>query len=106
MVTDAAVANHASALKRHRQTRKRTVRNQALRTRLRHAIRAVRQAVRLGMPSWLVRRLDGSRSAPQLERALEALRDLDLALKTSRPPAASFEAALLRIAGPATPRRP
>ena len=63
-------------------------------------------AARLGMPSWLVRRLAGSRSAPQLERALEALRDLDLALKTSRPPAASFEAALLRIAGPATPRRP
>lgn len=45
MVTDAAVANHASALKRHRQTRKRTARNQALRTRLRHAVRAVRQAV-------------------------------------------------------------
>ena len=45
MVTAPAVANHASALKRHRQTLKRTARNQALRTRLRHAVRAVRQAV-------------------------------------------------------------
>jgi len=55
-------------------------------------------AARLGMPGWLVRRLDGSRSAWQLEDALDALRDLDLALKSSRPPAAAFEAALLRIA--------
>jgi small subunit ribosomal protein S20 len=39
------VANHASALKRHRQTEKRTIRNQGLRTRLRHFVRAVRQAV-------------------------------------------------------------
>jgi small subunit ribosomal protein S20 len=39
------VANHASALKRHRQTEKRTVRNQAIRTRLRHAVRTVRRAV-------------------------------------------------------------
>jgi small subunit ribosomal protein S20 len=39
------VANHASALKRHRQTLKRTARNSALRTRLRHLVRAVRTAV-------------------------------------------------------------
>ena len=39
------MANHASALKRHRQTEKRTLRNHALRTRLRHFVRAVRQAV-------------------------------------------------------------
>ena len=39
------MANHASALKRHRQTEKRTIRNQGLRTRLRHFVRAVRQAV-------------------------------------------------------------
>jgi small subunit ribosomal protein S20 len=45
MVTAPPVANHASALKRHRQIRKRTTRNQALRTRLRHVVRAVRQAV-------------------------------------------------------------
>ncbi len=39
------MANHASALKRHRQTVKRTKRNLALRTQLRHFVRAVRQAV-------------------------------------------------------------
>jgi small subunit ribosomal protein S20 len=39
------VANHASALKRHRQIEKRTIRNLGLRTRLRHYVRAVRQAV-------------------------------------------------------------
>ena len=40
-----AVANHPSALKRHRQTVKRTQRNLGLRTRLRHLVRAVRQAI-------------------------------------------------------------
>ena len=39
------MANHASALKRNRQTEKRTARNQALRSRLRHAVRTVRRAV-------------------------------------------------------------
>jgi small subunit ribosomal protein S20 len=39
------VANHASALKRHRQNLKRRVRNQALRTRLRHLVREVRTAI-------------------------------------------------------------
>jgi small subunit ribosomal protein S20 len=39
------VANHASALKRHRQTVKRTKRNKALRSRLHHAVRDVRRAV-------------------------------------------------------------
>lgn len=39
------MANHASALKRHRQTVKRTKRNLALRTELKHYVRAVRQAV-------------------------------------------------------------
>ena len=39
------MANHASALKRHRQIVKRTQRNVALRTRLRHLVRAVRAAV-------------------------------------------------------------
>ena len=51
-------------------------------------------AARLGMPGWLVRRVQSSRSARQLERSLAALRDLDLALKTSRPAAAAFAAAL------------
>jgi small subunit ribosomal protein S20 len=45
VVTAAAVANHASALKRHRQTVKRTQRNLSLRTRLRHYVRAVREAI-------------------------------------------------------------
>ena len=40
-----AVATHASARKRHRQTVRRTIRNQALRTRLRHLVRAVRVSV-------------------------------------------------------------
>jgi small subunit ribosomal protein S20 len=39
------VANHASALKRHRQSEKRRKRNQAIRTRLRHLVRAVREAL-------------------------------------------------------------
>lgn len=36
---------HASARKRHRQNVKRQARNQAVRTRMRHAIRHVREAV-------------------------------------------------------------
>jgi DNA polymerase-3 subunit delta len=56
-------------------------------------------AARLGMPGWLVRRVQGTRSAVQLERALAALRELDLALKSSRPAAASFAAALAVMAG-------
>jgi small subunit ribosomal protein S20 len=39
------VANHASALKRHRQSEKRRRRNQAIKTRLRHLVRAVRAAL-------------------------------------------------------------
>ena len=39
------MANHASALKRHRQSEKRRKRNQAIRTRLRHLVRAVREAL-------------------------------------------------------------
>ena len=39
------MANHASALKRHRQSEKRRVRNQAIKTRLRHLVRDVRTAV-------------------------------------------------------------
>jgi DNA polymerase-3 subunit delta len=56
-------------------------------------------AARLGMPAWLVSR-QAHRSAPaQLERALEALSELDLALKSSRPEIATFEATVLEIAG-------
>jgi small subunit ribosomal protein S20 len=39
------MANHPSALKRHRQSEKRRVRNRALKTRLRHIVREVRTAV-------------------------------------------------------------
>jgi len=39
------MANHFSALKRERQNRKRNLRNQAARTRLRHAIREFRLAL-------------------------------------------------------------
>jgi small subunit ribosomal protein S20 len=39
------VANHPSALKRHRQSEKRRLRNRALKTRLRHLVREVRGAV-------------------------------------------------------------
>ena len=39
------MANHASALKRARQNERRRVRNKAVRTRLRGAIKSVRQAI-------------------------------------------------------------
>jgi small subunit ribosomal protein S20 len=39
------VANHPSALKRHRQSEKRRRRNQQIRTQLRHLVRSVRVAV-------------------------------------------------------------
>lgn len=58
------MANHASALKRHRQTVKRTQRNVALRTRLRHLVRSVRQAVSGG---------DSSKATETLTVATQAL---------------------------------
>lgn len=39
------MANHPSALKRHRQSEKRRVRNQAIKSRLRHLVREVRGKV-------------------------------------------------------------
>ena len=42
------MANHFSALKRARQTEKRTARNRANRSRLRSALRAMRQALAAG----------------------------------------------------------
>jgi small subunit ribosomal protein S20 len=50
VVAKPAVANHASALKRHRQSEKRRLRNRALKTRLRHVVREVRSAVASGDP--------------------------------------------------------
>jgi small subunit ribosomal protein S20 len=61
------VANHASALKRHRQSEKRRRRNQAIKTRLRHLVRAVREAL-------------GARDANNAaSRLLDATRALDKA---------------------------
>ena len=39
------MANHPSALKRHRQSEKRRLRNRAVKTRLRHLVREVRTAL-------------------------------------------------------------
>ena len=39
------MANHPSALKRHRQSEKRRLRNRAVKTRLRHLVRQVRSAL-------------------------------------------------------------
>jgi small subunit ribosomal protein S20 len=58
------VATHSSALKRHRQSEKRRVRNQAIKTRLRHLVRDVRTA--------LTQR-DAQAAADRLGRAARAL---------------------------------
>lgn len=55
-------------------------------------------AARIGMPPWLVSRQARRGSAAALEDALAALAALDVALKSSRPDVATFEAALLAIA--------
>lgn len=39
------MANHPSALKRHRQSEKRRLRNRTVKTRLRHLVREVREAL-------------------------------------------------------------
>lgn len=39
------MANHASAIKRHRQSLKRRERNRAMKTRIKNLVKAVRQAV-------------------------------------------------------------
>ncbi|HZP40144.1 MAG TPA: DNA polymerase III subunit delta [Candidatus Binatia bacterium] len=59
---------------------------------------------RLGMPGWLVAKQRGRGRARDLAHALVVLERLDLELKSSRPAAAVFEAALLEIAS--EPRRP
>ncbi|EPR30438.1 30S ribosomal protein S20 [Alkalidesulfovibrio alkalitolerans DSM 16529] len=42
------MANHKSALKRHKQSLVRNARNRAMKTRVKNAIKAVREAVTLG----------------------------------------------------------
>ncbi len=60
-------------------------------------------AGRLGMPPWLVSRNLGRGRATDLARALLTLRRLDQELKSTRPAAAVFDAALLEIvSAPAT----
>lgn len=56
-------------------------------------------AGRLGMPPWLVAKQARRGSPAVLESALGALAELDVALKSSRPDAATFEAVLLAIGG-------
>lgn len=58
------MANHPSALKRHRQSVKRHTRNQAIKTRVKNLVRAVRDALRTG---------DGSAAKQHLARATKAL---------------------------------
>ena len=45
MVPTPPVAQHASALKRHRQSEKRRARNKGLKTQLRHIVRSVRASI-------------------------------------------------------------
>jgi len=58
------VAEHPSALKRHRQSVKRRLRNQAVRTQLKHLVRAVRAAIAAR---------DSKQAADSLSRATRAL---------------------------------
>ena len=59
-------------------------------------------ARRLGMPPWLVARQLRRGPASQLARALETLREVDLDLKSSRPPVLAFEGALRAMIGPSS----
>jgi DNA polymerase-3 subunit delta len=61
-------------------------------------------AGRLGMPAWLVSRQARRGTPAALEAAIAALAELDVALKSSRPDVATFEATVLRLAA-AAPRR-
>jgi small subunit ribosomal protein S20 len=54
------VAQHASALKRHRQSEKRRVRNRGLKTQLRHIVRAVRASVEQNDPKRAAETLAGA----------------------------------------------
>ena len=62
------MANHPSALKRHRQSAKRRLRNQAVKTRLRHLVRAVRTAVASRDPAAAAQTLE--RASRELDKAV------------------------------------
>lgn len=87
------MAQHASALKRHRQSEKRRERNKALKTRLRHLVRVVREsldskdaaaataslatatrALRKAVTKGLIHRNAASRKVSRLTKAVHALR--------------------------------
>jgi len=62
------VANHPSALKRHRQSEKRRLRNRALKTHLRHLVRAVRTAVASRDPAAAAQTL--ARASREIDKAV------------------------------------
>ena len=62
------MANHPSALKRHRQSEKRRLRNRALKTHLRHLVRAVRTAVTSRDPAAAAQTL--ARASRELDKAV------------------------------------
>ena len=68
MVASSPVANHASALKRHRQSEKRRRRNQGIKTRLRHLVRDVRSAIATKDPDAARTRL--AQAARALDKAV------------------------------------
>ena len=62
------MANHPSALKRHRQSEKRRLRNRALKTHLRHLVRAVRTAVASRDPAAAAQTL--ARASREIDKAV------------------------------------
>ena len=62
------MANHPSALKRHRQSVKRHARNQIVKTRVRNLIRSLRDAIRNGNPT--AARAEFVRTARALDKAV------------------------------------
>ena len=62
------MANHPSALKRHRQSVKRHTRNQVVKTRVRNLLRAVRDAIRSGDRA--AARSEFARAARALDKAV------------------------------------
>ena len=57
------MANHPSALKRHRQSEKRRLRNRAIKSRLRHLVREVRTAISSKDSEAAAKRLAGAARA-------------------------------------------
>ena len=62
------MANHPSALKRHRQSVKRHARNQIVKTRVRNLIRSLRDAIRSGDKT--AARTEFTRAARALDKAV------------------------------------